>query len=298
MDTKIAHNYTAWTYTDDDNILNCLNTAKKTRYCLICGDKDIQEYSLGHTDGEYKFLNSGDSCATGGTVQLFCAVCDKGHTEVDQHDASCKLHMSEVFYLDKGKHLYFEDDAYETLPGDADNCGSKRYTCRICGEKIRLATAHAFIVTSITNKAPTCTEAGWTAKKYCKNCAFVSESTVIPATGHFFSWGEGGSKICDVCGAYETDIEDGMGELAVCDHFCHNKGTIAKVLMKVLSFFWKFLGRNHFCACGAIHYHDGVDEEGNDIITIHEKKYDKTGKLTSIEYSCTECKVKNKKHTF
>ena len=40
------------------------------------------------------------------------------------------------------------------------------------------------------------------------------------------------------------------------------------------------------------------DEEGNDIITIHEKKYDKTGKLTSIEYSCTECKVKNKKHTF
>ena len=298
VDTKIAHNYTAWTYTDDDDILTCLNTAKKSRYCLICNKTEVQVYSVGHIDGEYKFLNSNANCETGGTVQLFCAVCDKGHTEVSQHDASCKLHMSEVFYLDKGKHLFFEDDAYETLPGDDKLCGTRIYTCRICGEKVKFTVAHEFIVTSVTNKAPTCTEDGWTAKKYCKNCAYVSESTVIPATGHSFNWGEGGSKICDVCGTYETDIEDGNGDLVVCDHFCHNKGTIAKVLMKVLSFFWKFLGKNHFCACGAIHYHDGVDEEGNDIITIHEKEYDKSGKLTSIEYSCTECKVKNKKYTF
>ena len=298
VETKIAHNYTAWIYTDDDGILNCLNTAKKTRYCLICNKIEVQEYSVGHTDGEYKFMSSDASCATGGVVQLYCAVCDKGHTEVNQHDSTCKLHMSEVFYLDAGEHLFFEDDAYESLPGNNKLCGSRVYTCRICGEKITFEVAHEFIVTPLTNKAPTCTEAGWTAKKYCKSCFLVLEQETIPATGHSFDWGEGGSKICSVCGTYETDIEDGKGNLVVCDHFCHNNGTIAKVLMKVLTFFWKFLGKNHFCECGAIHYHDGKDDEGNNIVTIITKSYDKDGKLSEIYYSCSECKVTGKTYKF
>ena len=70
----------------------------------------------------------------------------------------------------------------------------------------------------------------------------------------------------------------------------HNNGTIMKVLKKLCTIFWKFLGTKHFCECGTPHYH----EESVKIISV---EYD-NGLLKSIKYSCEECRVKNKVFTF
>lgn len=39
-----------------------------------------------------------------------------------------------------------------------------------------------------------------------------------------------------------------------CNHICHKTNFFAKLLYKVLCFFWKLFGNNQYCECGAIHY--------------------------------------------
>ena len=55
--------------------------------------------------------------------------------------------------------------------------------CTVCDAELQKPAAHKLV--SVANKAATCTEAGWTNKKYCENCDYTTE-TIVPAKQH--SW--------------------------------------------------------------------------------------------------------------
>ena len=137
---------------------------------------------------------------------------------------------------------------------------------------------------------PTCENAGITSGYVCYNCRYKIAPKTREALGHEFEYNSDGTRYCTRCNFYYS--QSGSGEERACTHFCHNRGIVGKVLTKVLSFFWKLFGTNHFCECGAAHYHA-------EDVTVHSEKFDvDSGALTAIQYSCTECKVENKTYTF
>ena len=151
-------------------------------------------------------------------------------------------------------------------------------------EEVVKTTSHTlFKVDNILKKEikPTCETPGQTQAYECKDCKIYIDSIPLAALGHNFKYDEDGTKYCTNCNLYYVNTEE--GETITCDHFCHNKGTVAKVLTKVCSFFWKLFGNNHFCTCGTAHYH----EKSAKVISITK---DEKGK-TVLEYDCKECKV-------
>ena len=238
-----SHNFTAWTYAS--NNYSCIYPTTRSRYCRNCSASETEAYYASHTPGQWQFDGTA-TCATGGNVKIICAV--------DGCDDVCRI----IRNIPANAHVIDADGAYEVFDLEVDDradkyCAGKIYKCKICGEPVYVLAEHNFVVLETDVKA-TCTEDGKTAKKFCADCRYVKESTTIPATGHDFIWGEKGTPVCSKCGDYE--VEGGT-----CDHFCHNKGTIATVLTKVMTFFWKLLDKfsfgdpkNMYCKCGSLHY--------------------------------------------
>lgn len=244
---RITHNYSAWVYTDDDGINTCINPATRTRICLSsgCRHEETELYYQKHTAGTFAFKKAGTDCSTGGDVNITCAVCNN---------------VYDVITVEKGAHVIDYDLPLETVGRNEFFCTAKVFECKICKDedtnepfKVTVKKEHRFR-TIIEAVDPTCEAPGNTAEKQCLDCQYYIKSVPLGTLPHNFNWGEGGSKICDACGVYETDIEDENGQLVICDHFCHNNGTIAKVLMKVLTFFWKTFRTNQVCKCGTPHY--------------------------------------------
>ena len=70
-------------------------------------------------------------------------------------------------------------------------------------------TTHVHTAVAIADKAPSCTENGYTGRTYCEDCDSVVEwGTTIPATGHSWIF-QDGKKICSVCGAV-ANVPNGL----------------------------------------------------------------------------------------
>lgn len=274
-----THNFSNWSY---DDTVNCEELVIAQRQCITCKTTEIQKMSGNHEPGDYVFVAGTGDCSTGGVVQLMCKVCKNPY---------------EIIRLEAGEHLIDPDKGTDIEEDDPDNlyCGGKKYTCLVagCGEEVLKPFEHAYYIVE-PSVAPTCLVDGYTAAYACKACDLYVPSEVIEAPGkHSYTWVDAnGTVVCTACGIFEG--EGGAG----CDHFCHNKILGIKLFLKVAVFFWKLFGKNHFCECGAVHYHEGEDKDDNPIVTVHSREYDKDGNLISIKYSCTECKVKNKEYKF
>lgn len=268
-----SHSYTAWSYASDN--ATCINPTMRTRFCRKCGVEENEVYYGDHVPGEWKF-DKGYSCETGGIVRIYCAV--------DGCNDVCRI----IRNVPANAHVIDADGAYQPLDLEKDKsvdkyCAGRIYDCKVCGNPVRITAEHNFVVLVKDVKA-TCTESGMTAKKFCSDCLYVKEATVIEPLGHAFEWGDNGTPVCTRCGVYE------VGEGVTCDHFCHHKGTIATIMTKIFSFFWKLFGQNHYCPCGAVHYHE-------ESATIISKKVDDNGKITEIKFTCSECRGLSKTKT-
>ena len=274
----ITHNFTNWTYTS----VNCKELVTATRYCLSCPHVETQNMTGSHVPGAYKFLLDDENCTTGGTVHHICEVCEMPY---------------EVFDVEAGEHVPDLDNGKDLEDNDPDNiyCGGKSYQCMIenCQAEIIDSIEHSYYVL-VPSVPATCTEDGINAVFSCRVCGdIVISEEETKALGHNYTWIDAnGTVACTRCGIFEGE----GGE--ACDHFCHNKLLGIKLFYKVAAFFWKLFGKNHFCECGAVHYHEGNDKKDKPIVTVHSREYDDEGKLVSIKYSCTECKVKNKEYKF
>lgn len=263
-----SHNYSTWLVTEE---ATCTKRGTRTRYCYTCGAEESETFIGAHVPGQWAKEKDANGnlkkfdCMTGGTAYLFCANCNE---KFDVKTVKPGEHVNLVL-LEK-KYTQTEESCYSEL-----------HQCTACGISYKNLLPHMW--KEITPEIePDCVNGGITSEKFCYICFYNSPAKEIDPLGHTFQYDDDGTKYCTKCPYYS--VEDGV--LDACTHFCHNKGTIMKVLKKIFSFFWKFLGTNHFCECGNPHYHEGACE------IISTKIED--GKIVSIVYSCTECKVKNK----
>ena len=267
------HRYRAWVIVTESK--DCKTPGLRTRGCYYCSKEWQEVYYLDCAAGKWQlFKGTAGKCVAGNTYRKECV--------------SCQRTMEERI-INAGEHveLIYGPTEYgysETI------CTRLVAECTYCKEEVVKTTSHTlFKVDNILKKEikPTCETPGQTQAYECKECKIYIDSIPLAALGHNFKYDEDGTKYCTNCTLYYVDTED--GETIICDHFCHNKGTIAKILTKVCSFFWKLFGNNHFCACGTAHYH----EESTKVISITK---DEKGK-TVIKYDCKECKVKEGKVT-
>ena len=99
------------------------------------------------------------------------------------------------------------------------------------------------------NSTATCTANAYHYEVYyCKYCgAEVIRIQIVDkeATGHTDADGDGA---CDVCGAsVETAAK-------TCNHLCHSKQPVAKLIWKIVRLFYKLFHINKYCECGEAHY--------------------------------------------
>ena len=186
----------------------CTKEGKTTYTCKTCGetyDDNVKE-ALGH------------DVVVDEAVPATCL--KEGLTE-GKHCARC----NEVFT--KQEKIPKTDHDWEITPEIAPTCTEKGWTegkeCKVCGKKAKepteiAAKGHNFVTEVITEA--TCEENGLT-RKYCTDCN-VSETVVIPATGHKwsdwvypenFSCEAGGEsyRVCENCGTKETKQEPAKG---------------------------------------------------------------------------------------
>lgn len=257
-----GHNMSSWII-DEGKKATCNKSGTRYRYCLICnGNREETSYISSHTYGDWEFPE-GYNCASGGTLVRKCTVCN---TQLGTHKVSAGVHgsVSEV--------------AIKTC---AAHCSSTKNVCNICGQVVKksgdywitpesseiktcsvcketyvlgdLKTHSNVIIDGQQGYAATCTVNGLTSGNLCLICGYVTPQQVIEATGHNFQFNENGNKVCTKCGAYKVNDPSGTGT-TTCKCFCHDKGTIAKILFKFCNFFWKFLGVNQTCDCGTVHW--------------------------------------------
>ena len=230
-----SHRYQAWVVKSP---ATCTTRGLRERGCYNCNETWTETYYADHTPGEWKFVKG--NCKDGGTAKQYCTGCD---------------YAIDVKTVAAGEHINLREvDDPDFVPTDSV-CTRKAYYCEACKETLYVNSGHTFIKTSDAF-APTCTEKGSTAGYYCPLCKVVVKPKVIEATGHNFEYDEEGTKYCLNCTLYY--IEGGTSE--TCDHFCHNKGTIAKIMTKIFTFFWKILDKfslepkYQYCECGLAHY--------------------------------------------
>ena len=283
MNIAASHIFTSWAYTKEDPKENatCKKYVLRTRKCLVdgCDVTETEKYYGAHTPGSYEFVSG--SCKDGGLVVVSCSTCGNKYKTYD---------------LPAGVHVLDTENPVARIEADETICGGMIYNCLVCvdestGEplQLRLTNLHELrsVDTELKPTAATCTTSGITGKKMCFDCGLVIDQIIIEPLGHNYVWGSKGEVYCSRCGEFvvENDhVEDTDSLIFNCKHFCHNKGMMAKILVKILSKFWQIFGMNHFCAdCANPHYH--VESTVVHSVTKNEK-----GKLV-IVYSCEECKV-------
>ena len=284
MNIAASHRYSAWSYASPGkDAAKCNEYVTRIRFCLVegCNDSQTEKYYGSHIPGTYKFVSG--NCKDGGYVVVNCSHCGKNY---------------KTYNLPAGVHMLDTEHPVGAIEADDLICGGMIYNCLVCTDEatgeplqLRLTNPHSYrtIETTIKPSNPTCTTAGMTSKKACFDCGLVVEQTEIEATGHNFVWGSKGEVYCSKCGEYAVENEY-VDLIYNCKHFCHNKGMMAKILVKILSKFWQIFGMNHFCAdCANPHYHE-------DSTVIHSVTKNEKGKLV-IVYSCEECKVTKKEMT-
>lgn len=263
-----THSFTTWR---EIKPATCKESGERTRYCYSCYETETEYFTGTHSGGTWVFENGG-SCAEGGTARLICGYCELSY---------------DVKTVKAGEHIGLTYVKTEETKNYKDDCSYRLYECIACKANVRESTPHRWKQTA-PGLEPTCQNAGYTAELFCLICLISAPSEPLEQLEHKFIYDDEGTKYCTECSF--NFVEGGI--LDTCTHFCHNNGTINKILRKFLTFFWKLFGSNHFCSCGSAHYH-------NDSTKILSYKIDEeTGKLLELNYSCEECKEKNKKVQF
>jgi hypothetical protein len=267
------HRYRSWVILEESE--DCQDPGTRTRGCYYC-DKEWEEtYYVDCEAGDWKlYSGTKGKCVEGNIYRKSCRACNRS---VEEKIISAGEHV-------KLEYQPTEYGVSETI------CSRLVAKCTYCKEVVMKTTSHTlFKVDNILKQEikPTCDLPGQTQAYECKDCKMYIDSIPVAALGHNFKYDEDGTKYCTNCNLYYVNSD--QGETITCDHFCHNKGTVAKILTKVCSFFWKLFGKNHFCACGSAHYH-------NEAVTVIEVTENDFGK-TVIKYDCIECKVEGETET-
>ncbi len=269
------HRYKSW-IVDEGQDISCTKPGTRTRGCYNCNQIwTDNNYYADHVLGDWQPYEGAD-CEKGGTFRKNCINCNKSIVEKT---------------VAKGEHI--ELIAGELKQNVSESvCSQQNFTCAYCKKVVTKTTEHVLFKSEDPLKqavAPTCETKGQTAAYECKICMRYVDSYILDSLGHDYEYNANGTKYCVRCNYYYS--ESASGAIRACTHFCHNRGTFGKILTKFLTFFWKLFGSNHFCECGAAHYH-------GDAVTILSEEVDEEGKLVKFEYSCTECKVKKGTVTF
>ena len=146
-------------------------------------DSPIELYDTGYFNCVNWFWN------VNGTITLYYS---DGSQEVYTGNANSG------FVTADGKSLSLSPDHYD---GDSQNwtVGSDNYYNYYIGDftcPVNVTVKHD--IATVAQQDPTCTENGFEAYEYCKNCDYKTQSDVLPATGHV---DENGDGTCDVCSA-------------------------------------------------------------------------------------------------
>lgn len=271
-----SHMLSSWII-DEGNRATCNSRGKRYRICLNdnCDYREETYYNVSHQYGDWKFY-SGYNCATGGTLYRQCKNCNR---------------ILGTKTVGKNIHGSVSEVTIENCP---QHCKFTTNICNICGEVVKksgdywvtpdaseVASCTHYILNETTQEtekvvvkyliddmknhssviidgqkgyAATCTEDGKTNGTLCLICGYVTPQQVIKATGHEFQYNENGNKVCIKCGVYKVNNKDNPDIGNTCKCFCHDKGTIAKILFKFCNFIWKFLGVYETCECGTVHW--------------------------------------------
>lgn len=223
-----AHNFTTWRIVEE---ATCQKLGKRERYCYTCKETEVETYIGTHQQGEWVFADANADCKTGGKAYLKCTECGRSYDE--------KI-------VKAGEHveLVFDNKSYSH---NEISCYSEQYKCVKCDAVITNFLPHMWMQTQAPIE-PDCETPGLTEAKYCPICYYNSPAKPVEPLGHSFKYDDEGTKYCTNCNLYY--VEGGKA----CRHFCHNNGTIMKIITKILVFFWKFLGINQECECGMLHY--------------------------------------------
>lgn len=184
---------------------------------------------------------------SGGTATCMgykCELCGEWYGEIDADNHSYTKYVS---------------DYNATCTSD----GTKTAECdNGCGESDTVAD---------TGSALGHTPSGWWAKneaEHWRHCVNDSCSEEIEGTRaeHSYAWEvtveatatADGEKVgtCE-CGATKTEIIPATGtpsDGGDCDHICHNDFFLAKLIWKILNFFFKLFDVQQYCDCGITHY--------------------------------------------
>ncbi len=227
-----THNFTTWRVLVE---ATCSQQGTRSRNCYTCNTTEYDTYMGTHAPGVWEFVDSSQNCTTGGKVRLKCSICSKYY---DEKTVAAGEHV-ELNLLEK---VYKHNET---------SCYSEVYECTVCKVQVKNILPHMWMETQAAI-APDCVTAGITEAKYCPICFYDSPAKIIEPLGHNFKYDDNGTKYCTRCNIYDVELED--GSRAECTHFCHNNGIVTKVLAKILAFFWKILGINQTCECGAPHY--------------------------------------------
>ncbi len=229
-----SHIYTSWVI-DPENEGTCSNAGTRERGCQQCGYKEKTTYMLPHTPGEWKY--SLGNCETGGVLERRCSTCSKllgtKNSAADSHG----------------------DTTTVKLNATTQHCISSKVICNICNETVsqNIENHRTVVIDGGQGWAATCETAGMTDALLCMVCGYQTTQQPIAALGHDFQYNENGNKVCTKCGDYRVENQEGDAYIG-CKCFCHDKGTIAKILYRICVVFWRLLDMNEKCDCGRVHW--------------------------------------------
>ena len=269
------HSFTNYKY---DNNATCTKDGTKTAKCDYCNEKHTlpAEGTVRTCLKRWQFVDSKNSCATGGEAELVCVYCktvyEKKTFKAGEHinltvvsvDATCDKDGYKYHKCDScdyasapisGTEIKATGHSMRWTEKSLPSCISKQNgvdigTCTKCGytEERTVAYEHDYAAI-IPECDATCVEDGTTAHLKCVICLEEIEPVVIPAIGHHDADGNG---CCDIC--YEWFVEGPDGNPTSCRCLCHNTNGIAGIFYKIYLFFIKLFGIAQECDCGAIHY--------------------------------------------
>ena len=205
-------------------------------YKIVNADENIAKLTITRNSDDIALLD-GDAIVSMPirTWELPAVAANYGHAGVvwmyDKYKKGNEVWPVNVIVNVAAGQASFTDNSTEVFTGDEvnvrtesiywDNDNAKAsdpyYTSWNGGHDHRPETAEYYAAGSTNHvdatvvkeaKAPTCTEAGWTAELYCETCnSIVQWSEPIAATGHDFEFNlEQGAYICKTCGAVDTSV--------------------------------------------------------------------------------------------
>lgn len=239
------HNYVVSSETHP----TCMENGNKHYVCSVCGS--YYDETVPATGHHYTFEYAEDStCAEEGHIYQKCEYCgeviETGTIAKKEHEFGTWVSNKEATCTENGqqKHIckncgYEETGDVAALGHDwiekevvDSTCseeGNRKYECSRCGEtKIEAIDKKAHTETDwIPDSEPTCTGTG-SKHKECTVCGAITETKVIPATGHTWSdWEVSESdsdtyaatceatgveaRTCSVCGEKETRVIPALG---------------------------------------------------------------------------------------